>query len=126
MLIGCICKDYEIMLDGKPFVVQGEKMVGSFSNSKVGIYFRGVVYDEGFGDDTVMLSKEEFEARVDKWVEILCQAEKFDQNYYQTWKNGTLLNQKEVDSFAKGLNREPEEIAFRAGFIVGLHKHRED
>lgn len=126
MLIGCICKDYEIMMDGKPFIVQGEKMVGSFSNSKDGIYFRGVVFDEGFGSNTVILSKEEFEKRVDKWVEILCQAEKFDRNYYQTWKNGTLLNQEEVDSFAKGLNREPEEIAFRAGFIVGLHKHRED
>ena len=127
MIIGCICKPYTIELDGKPFEVKGERLVGKFIR-KDKIYFHGVVFDadDTYGGDTVVLTKKEFEERVEKWVEILCQPEKFDRNYYQTWKNGGLMNQKEVDSFAKGLNRESEETAFRAGFLVGLYKQRND
>lgn len=127
MIIGCYCKPYTTELDGKPFEVKGERLVGKFVR-KDKIYFRGVVFDDDDAScgDTVVLTKKEFEERVERCVEILGQPEKFDCNYFQTWKNGGLMNQKEVDSFAEGLNREPEETAFRAGFLVGLYKQRTD
>lgn len=74
MLIGCICKDYTVQLEDKPFVVHNEKMVGVFQKctAENDIYFRGVVFDDKdklLGETA--LTKADFKNRVDKWVEIL-------------------------------------------------------
>ena len=72
-IFACECRDYVILLDGKKFVVSGEKMVGCifvfFSK-----YFEGAVFskrDSGYElDGTVELSKNEFQERVSSFSEI--------------------------------------------------------
>ena len=127
MLIGCICKPYEIEIDGKPLLIENERLVG-IVREKDDCYFRGVVFDEDDkGGDGVILTKEEFNARVENWCEILVNAPKFYKNYYETWTSGNLLNQQEVDNFATSnpeYEGNAEAIAFKAGFLCGLYKHR--
>ncbi|MBO4440428.1 MAG: hypothetical protein J5798_13885 [Spirochaetaceae bacterium] len=80
-LIACISNDYTIQLDGKPFKVKGERLVGTFLESGWQLeatdetpYFRGAVFDrlkDGYDlGGTVLLSKKEFLSRVKTWTEI--------------------------------------------------------
>lgn len=126
MLIGCVCKPYKILLDGKPYeVTGGERLIGKFEDKDLisddDIYFRGVVFQpDGSGGDGVILTRKEFNERCQKWVRILDRQDNFERNYYETWKNGGLINQEEVDNFAN-FSDDREETVFRAGFLVGLH-----
>ncbi len=125
MLIGCVCKPYTIQVDGKPFEVTDERMVGKLADddlfSEDDIFFRGVTFDaDGNGGDSVILTKKEFDERCQRWVKILDRADNFECNYFKTWKNGGLINQEEIDNFAN-FSDDNEEKIFRAGFLVGLH-----
>ena len=123
MLIGCICKPYEVVCDGKPLLVENERMVGVIHENDE-VYFQGVIFDEeDRGGDSVNLSKKDFNERVESWCEILVNTEKFDSSFYVTWKNGGLLNQKEIDGFSS-LGKTEDEKIFRAGFLCGLHERK--
>lgn len=92
-LIACVCKPYTIQLDGKPFKVDGEQLVGfflepvgkanPFEMKKGGSYlnrsfFKAAVFTEqknGFEiDGTVILSMKEFLERVKDWSPVLVPA----------------------------------------------------
>ena len=52
MLIACICNNYTIIVDGKPYIVKNDRMVGEISSKATHVdfdeekdlYFKGVVY----------------------------------------------------------------------------------
>lgn len=72
-IFACECRDYEILLDGKKFVVSGEKLVGCIFDDDAK-YFEGAVFSKwDFGyelDGTVELSKNEFQEKVSSFSEI--------------------------------------------------------
>ena len=72
-IFACECRDYEILLDGKKFVVSGEKLVGCIFDDDAK-YFEGAVFskrDSGYElDGTAELSKKEFQERVSSFSEI--------------------------------------------------------
>ena len=72
-IFACECRDYDILLDGKKFVISGEKLVGCIFDDDAK-YFEGTVFDKRdsgyeFGG-TVELSKNEFQERVSSFSEI--------------------------------------------------------
>lgn len=92
-LIACVCKPYTIQLDGKPFVVEGERLVGFFLEpvGKVNPFemkkgesyfdkpfFKAAVFTEqknGFEfDGSVILTMGEFLERVKDWSPVLVPA----------------------------------------------------
>lgn len=72
-IFACECRDYDILLDGKKFVVSGERLVGCIFDDDAK-YFEGVIFsqrDSGYElDGTVELSKNEFQERVSSFSEI--------------------------------------------------------
>ena len=72
-IFACECRDYDILLDGKKFVVSGEKLVGCIFDDDAK-YFEGAVFnkrDSGYElGGTVELSKNEFQERVSSFSEI--------------------------------------------------------
>lgn len=72
-IFACECRDYEILLDGKKFVVSGERLVGCIFDDDAK-YFEGAIFskrDSGYElDGTVKLSKKEFQERVSSFSEI--------------------------------------------------------
>ena len=72
-ILACECRDYDILLDGKKFVVSGEKLVGCIFDDDVK-YFEGAVFckrDSGYElGGTVELSKNEFQEKVSSFSEI--------------------------------------------------------
>ena len=72
-IFACECRDYEILLDRKKFVVSGEKLVGCIFDDDAK-YFEGAVFskrDSGYElDGTVELSKNEFQEKVSSFSEI--------------------------------------------------------
>lgn len=72
-IFACECRDYEILLDGKKFVVSGEKLVGCIFDDDAK-YFEGAVFskrDSGYElYGTAELSKKEFQERVSSFSEI--------------------------------------------------------
>lgn len=84
MLVGCICKDYVIEIDGKKEKIKNEKLIGVFSSRIADldfkddeIYFKGVSflqnkkkpfeYEVG---GTVELTRKEFCSRVSIFHDI--------------------------------------------------------
>ena len=72
-IFACECRDYEILLDGKKFVVSGERLVGCIFDDDAK-YFEGAVFskrDSGYElGGTVELSKNEFQEKVSSFSEI--------------------------------------------------------
>lgn len=72
-IFACECRDYDILLDGKKFVVSGERLVGCIFDDDAK-YFEGAVFDKrDFGYElggTVELSKKEFQERVSSFSEM--------------------------------------------------------
>jgi len=72
-IFACECRDYVILLDGKKFVVSGEKLVGCIFDDDAK-YFEGAVFSKrDFGYElggTVELSKKEFQEKVSSFSEI--------------------------------------------------------
>ena len=72
-IFACECRDYVILLDGKKFVVSGEKLVGCIFDDDAK-YFEGAVFckrDSGYElGGTVELSKNEFQEKVSSFSEI--------------------------------------------------------
>lgn len=84
MLVGCICKDYVMEIDGKNEKIKGEKLIGVLSSRIADldfkddeIYFKGVSFLQNKKKPfeyeiagTVELTKKEFYFRVSIFHEI--------------------------------------------------------
>lgn len=76
LLIAATKKDYTIDLDGKPFVVKNEKLMGVIDPSSKDEYFSGMVIalhkTNGWQFETTqILSRKEFDESVSSWKEVL-------------------------------------------------------
>ena len=76
LLIAATKKDYTIDLDGKPFVVKNEKLMGVIDPSSKDEYFSGMVIHlhkkNGWQFEcTEILSREDFDKEVKSWKEVL-------------------------------------------------------
>ena len=88
MLIACICNNYTTIVDGKPYIVKNERMVGEISSKAAHVdfdeekdlYFKGVVFTkakkkkeqefEFYSPDGISLTKKEFYERVKTFSEV--------------------------------------------------------
>ena len=76
LLIAATKKEYTIDLDGKPFVVKNEKLMGVIDPFSKDVYFSGMVIalhkTNGWQFETTqVMTREEFDESVSSWKEVL-------------------------------------------------------